>query len=214
LYRQFSVGAVVTKANDQLGPERMFGWESGINVEPIRNLTWRNTVFDDRLTHAVSNITIGTNLAQRQNVGKNHIWGIQSDVEYRFITNWRITSAYMYDVARVTAFDINPGIIGNDLPQVPRHRGSVGVEYVNQRYVDIGSQLHYTSAQFDDDVNTPSRRLGGYTTVDFTASRQVREDLDVFFNIQNVFNKEFVIQTNPRTIGQPRLFTAGFRVHI
>ena len=217
LYRQFSVGALVTRSNDQLGPERLFGWESGVNVEPIRNLTWRNTVFDDRFTHAVSTITVGTNLAQRQNVGKIRIWGIQSDAEYRLLTNWKITSAYIYDMARVKEFNqspSNPSLVGKFLAQVPRHRGTVGLEYVNKKYFDIGSQYRYVSAQYDDDVNTPARRLGGYGTVDLTGSRQVRENIDVFFNVQNIFNKEFIVQTNPRTIGAPRQFTTGFRLHI
>lgn len=214
LYRQFSVGAVVTRANDQLGPERLFEWESGVNIEPVKNLTWRNTIFDDRFNHAVSNITIGTNLAQRQNVGQSRIWGIQSDAEYRLIAGWKVTAAYLYDVARVRKFDSNPVLIGNFLPQVPRHRGTFGLAYSNKKLIDASAQLHYTSAQFDDDLNTPSKRLGGYTTVDFSSSRKVQENVDVFFSVQNVFNKEFVVQTGPRTIGAPRQFVGGLRFHL
>jgi outer membrane receptor protein involved in Fe transport len=77
LYRQFSVGTTLTTANDQLGPERLFGWEGGVNIEPIRNLTWRNTYFDNDFNHAVSNITISTTPSlvtqQRQNMGQAHI---------------------------------------------------------------------------------------------------------------------------------------------
>jgi len=215
LYRQFSVGAVLTQANDQLGPERLFGWESGVNVEPIRNLTWRTTVFDDRFTHAVSNITIlPPNLQQRQNVGRTQIWGIQSDVEYRLFSDWKITSAYLYDLGQVKEFEQNPAIVGRVLAQVPRNRGTFGVEYTNTKLADVAVQYHYTSVQYDDDLNTLTRRLGGFGTVDLTVSRQLRENLDVFFNLQNMFDKEFVVQTNPRTIGTPRLFSFGFRIHI
>ena len=35
LYRQFRVGAVLTLANDQLGPERLIGGELGVSVAPI-----------------------------------------------------------------------------------------------------------------------------------------------------------------------------------
>ncbi|HET9129810.1 MAG TPA: TonB-dependent receptor, partial [Terriglobia bacterium] len=112
LYRQFSVGTTLTTANDQLGPERLFGYEGGINVEPIRNLTWRNTFFDNDFNHPISNITIATNGAnitqQRQNMGQAHVWGIQSDAEYRMFTYWKWNAAYIYDVARVAKFDANP----------------------------------------------------------------------------------------------------------
>jgi len=193
LYRQFSVGAITTQANDQLGPERLFGWESGVNIEPIRNLTWRNTIFDNDFSHAVSNITINATQAQRQNMGQAHIWGIQSDAEYRILTSWKINGAYIYDIARVAEFDANPALIGKFLAQVPRHRGTAGLTYTNKRFVDVGTQYHYTSAQFDDDTNDVTRRLGGFATVDLTVSRQVHESTDVFFNMQNLLNKEFVI---------------------
>jgi outer membrane receptor protein involved in Fe transport len=218
LYRQFSVGTTLTTANDQLGPERLFGWEGGVNVEPIRNLTWRNTVFDNDFNHAVSNITISSTTAlitqQRQNVGQAHVWGIQSDAEYRMFTYWKINAAYIYDVARVAKFDANPAQIGKFLAQVPRHRGTAGLTYTNKRFVDVGAAYHYTSAQFDDDTNDPTRRLGGFATVDLTVSRQVHETTDVFFNMQNLLDKEFVVQTLPRTIGAPRQISFGFRFHI
>ena len=43
LYRQFSVGTVTTRPNDQLGPERLVGGELGLNVAPRRDLTARVT---------------------------------------------------------------------------------------------------------------------------------------------------------------------------
>ena len=214
LYRQFSVGAVVTQANDQLGPERLFGYEGGVNIEPVRNLTWRNTFFDNDFNHPVSNVTIATNLQQRQNMGQAHVWGIQSDAEYRMFTYWKWNAAYIYDVARVAKFDANPALIGNFLAQVPRHRGTAGLTYSNKRFADVGAAYHYTSAQFDDDTNDRTRRLGGFATVDLTASRQVHESTEVFFNMQNLLNKEFVVQTLPRTIGAPRQISFGFRFHI
>jgi outer membrane receptor protein involved in Fe transport len=218
LYRQFSVGTTLTTANDQLGPERLFGWESGVNVEPIRNLTWRNTFFDNDFNHAVSNITISSTPAlitqQRQNVGQAHVWGIQSDAEYRLFTYWKINAAYIYDIARVAKFDANPAQIGKSLAQVPRHRGTAGLTYTNKRFVDVGAAYHYTSDQFDDDTNDPTRRLDSFATVDLTVSRQVHETTDVFFNMQNLLNREFVVQTLPRTIGAPRQITFGFRFHI
>jgi len=218
LYRQFSVGTTLTTANDQLGPERLFGWEGGVNVEPIRNLTWRNTFFDNDFNHAVSNITISSTPAlitqQRQNVGQAHVWGIQSDAEYKVFTYWKFNAAYIYDVARVAKFDANPAQIGKFLAQVPRHRGTAGLTYSNKRFVDVGAAYHYTSAQYDDDTNDPNRRLGGFATVDLTVSRQMHETTDVFFNMQNLLDKEFVVQTLPRTIGAPRQISFGFRFHI
>src|SRR5205085_8967704 len=72
LYRQFSVGAVTTRPNDQLAPERLLGGEAGINVAPARNVTARLTWFDNRVTDPVSNVTLNATTAQKQNTGKTH----------------------------------------------------------------------------------------------------------------------------------------------
>ena len=121
LYRQFSVGAVTTRPNDQLGPERLVGGEAGINVAPARNLTVRTTWFDNRVRNPVSNVTLTRNLAQKQNLGGTRIWGIQSDVEYRFGSFWRVSGAYLYNQAKVTDGGVaNAALVGKFLPQVPR----------------------------------------------------------------------------------------------
>jgi len=89
LYRQFRVGAILTLANDQLGPERLTGGEAGVNVAVSRNTTVRTTWFDNRVKNPVSNVTIALNTQQRQNLGRTRIWGVQSDVEYRLGARWR-----------------------------------------------------------------------------------------------------------------------------
>ncbi len=86
LYRQFSVGAVTTRPNDQLGPERLKGGELGLNVAPMRNLTARLTWFDNRVEDPVSNVTMtpsqpnyatvcvglaAGNCVQKQNLGQH-----------------------------------------------------------------------------------------------------------------------------------------------
>ena len=58
LYRQFRVGTVLTLANEQLGPERLVGGEAGINIAPAKNVTWRTTWFDNRITNPVANVTL------------------------------------------------------------------------------------------------------------------------------------------------------------
>ena len=47
LYRQFSVGLVRTLANENLGPERLFGGEAGVRVETSRHTSVRSTWYDN-----------------------------------------------------------------------------------------------------------------------------------------------------------------------
>ena len=182
----------------------------------------------------ISNVTSATNanLQQRQNLGRTHIWGIQSDVEYRLGSFWRFSGGYLYDQAKVTEFAANPALVGNFLPQVPVHRGSIQVAYANPRLFTIAAGVQFLGRQFDDDQNV--RTVGAaalaeagyevstepglppYAVVDLMASRAIGRatgnNFEVFFGVQNLFDKEYFVQTGPSTIGTPRLVNAGFRV--
>jgi outer membrane receptor protein involved in Fe transport len=216
LYRQFTVGQVVTLANNQLGPERLTGGEGGVTVSPNRNLTWRSSWFVNKFTNPISNVTIsvdpitGATTRQRQNLGKARIWGLQSDVEYRVRNYWRFGMAYLYDVAKVKespADFTGTSLVGKFLAEVPMHRGSVEVAYSNPRIITAAASLQITGGQYDDDLNT--LWLPYYSVVDFNVSRNLTRGLQAFFGVQNLLDREFYVQRNPTTTGAPRLITGG-----
>jgi iron complex outermembrane receptor protein len=224
LYRQFRVGTVLTLANNQLAPERLKGGELGFSVKPLRNLIWRTTWFDNRVKDPVANVTLsssgGTVTQQRQNVGRTRVTGLQNDVEYRAGAFWRFSGGYLYDRARITESPANPALIGKTLPQVPTHRGTVQVAYVNPRFVNVGVELLAIGRQFDDDLN--SRAVPGYTepglpkfaVLSLTASRAINRRFEVFFGVQNLFDQEYFVGTLPTTTGSPRLVNGGIRVRL
>ena len=216
LYRQFRVGTVLTLANNQLGPERLVGGEAGVNIEPIRNLSVRSTWFDNRVKDPVSNVTlttVGANVTQqRQNLGRTRIHGIQSDAQYTIGAGWRITGGYLFNVAKVTKFDANPTLVGKDLPQVPRNRGSFAIDYTNSRYLNVWFGLQAVGDQFDDDQNTPSRVLPDFAVLSLSASRRLTRNLEVFAGVQNLTDRQYFVGTLPTTVGTPRLVNGGVRV--
>jgi outer membrane receptor protein involved in Fe transport len=218
LYRQFSVGLVRTLANEDLGPERLFGGEAGIRLEAARNLSVRSTWYDNTVKNPISNVTIGTNLQQRQNLGRTRIHGWQNDVEMRLTPSVRLTGGYLFNIAKVTENDANPALVGLYLPQVPKHRGSVGVTYSNPRYVTLVATAMFFGRQYDDDLNTRTKPgetepgLPPYGVLDFGVSRNFGRNLEVFFGVQNLFDQEYYVQLQPTTTGSPRLVNGGVRV--
>jgi outer membrane receptor protein involved in Fe transport len=228
LYRQFSVGAVTTRPNDQLGPERLVGGEAGINVAPMRNLSVRATWFDNRVSNPVSNVTLTPTLAQKQNLGKTRVRGIQTDVEYRIGTMWRVSGAYVHEDAKVTDGGVaNAALVGKYLQQVPKDRGSLQLSYSNSKYATVAFGVQFVGLQYNDDLNTNAipaatlidagydgtigAGLPGYAVVDFSVSRNFGRNLQAFFGAQNLFDKVYFVQTNPSTIGTPRLVNGGLR---
>jgi outer membrane receptor protein involved in Fe transport len=218
LYRQFSVGLVRTLANETLGPERLFGGEAGVRLEAARNVSIRSTFYDNKVKNPVSNVTIGTNLQQRQNLGKTRIRGWQTDVETRVGSSVRVGAGYLFNNAKVTEFAANPALVGLYLPQVPKHRGSVNASYSNPRYVTLAASAMFFGRQFDDDLNVRTKPgetepgLPAYGILDFSASREIGRNLDVFFGVQNLLDEEYYVQLLPTTIGSPRLVHGGVRV--
>jgi outer membrane receptor protein involved in Fe transport len=217
LYRQFSVGALVTLANDQLGPERLVGGELGLNIAPIENVTVRTTWFDNGMKDPISNVTIATNRAQRQNLGRTRIRGFQTDVEYRFGRDWRAGAGYVLNRARVTENATNPDLVGKFLQQVPKNRGSLSLSYSNPRYVGVSVNAIFVGQQFDDDLNArqaPDGTFGlpAYGVLDMSVTRGVGRNVDVFVTAQNLFDKEYYVQLFPTTAAAPRLVNAGIRV--
>ena len=143
-----------------------------------------------------------------------------------------MSGAYLYNQAKVTdGGAANAALVGKYLPQVPMHRGSVQVAYANptvrQRRVSACSspgavqrrserQFHPGSPRLTDagyDASTPPG-LPGYAIVDLTASRDFGRNLQVFFGVQNLFDQVYFVQTNPSTIGTPRLVNGGVRVRL
>jgi outer membrane receptor protein involved in Fe transport len=76
--------------------------------------------------------------------------------------------------------------------------------------ITVAFSLQGVGDQWDDDLNT--RLLPAYGVADLTLSREITRQVDVFFGVQNMFDKEYIVGTLPTTIGSPRLVNGGFRI--
>jgi outer membrane receptor protein involved in Fe transport len=181
------------------------------------------------VSNAVANITVsqsGANITrQRQNLQSTHIWGVQTDAQYQIAALWTISAAYVYDNAKVaavadTASADAKALVGNYLPQVPLHRGTLQVAYANPRLATISVSLLAMSRQFDDDQNAivvPGQSepgLPAYGVVDLLVSRDLAHNVQVFGGAQNLFNQTYYAGTLPTLVGSPRIVSIGVRVKL
>ena len=229
LYRQFRVGAILTLANEELGPERLTAVEAGVSVAASDRVTVRGTVFNNRVKDPVANVTINTagTTRQRRNLGKTNIGGFQTDAAYRVNGHWGVSAAYLFDIAKVheapvdiTGFDLT----GKYLAEVPKHRASFQVTYTNPRLVNLAIENQFIGHQFDDDQNlavifpliADKREVGlpAYSITNLTVSRTINRNVDVFVGAQNLFGTTYYVATNPTLIGTPRLVNGGIRLRV
>ena len=212
LYRQFRVGSVTTLANFDLAPERLKGVEGGLNYALSDRLFWRVTGFWSRLKDPVSNVTIALNLRQRQNLGRTRTLGLQTELEYRPSRSWRFAGAYLLNDSTVQEFPANPTLEGNRLAQVAKHKFTAQAAYMNPQIVDVALTGKLIGPQFDDDLNL--FKLGSYFVVDATLSRRLGEAAEAFLAVENLFNREYPVRSNPSSIGTPLLIQGGIRFQI
>ena len=216
LYRSFRVGNVVTNANPDLGPERVNGYEFGLNHQVTARIFWRATLFADRLDSPVSNVQTsnsgGLITQQRQNLGYANVKGAEAEISYRLEQRWGLDAKYLFNQSVVGGFAANPAIVGNLLPQVPKHRTSARISYSHPKWADASVEGRYESYRFDDSLN--QRRMGSYFVLNLEVSRAFGERWRGFLNLENALDREYFVQTTPiPQIGTPILFSGGVRYH-
>jgi len=214
LYRPFRVGNVLTQGNPNLGPERLVGGELGLNHTAGTSFSWRATAFWDRLDDPIANVTLSVTPSlitrQRQNLGRARIRGVSLDADYQPASEWRIQASYLFSDARVLEFPAAPDTEGNLLPQVPRHRASLRLDYLQPEVLNVSLRARVESLRFDDDQNR--LRLGGFFTADLTLDRRLGESWAAFVSAGNLFDRRYPVQATPvELLGTPFTVTAGLR---
>ena len=153
----------------------------------------------------------------------------EADVEYLLGRDWRVSGGYIHNQAKVT--DRRRRERGahrqSTCRRVPTNRGSMQVAYNNpklqmsrwpssssafnkrrpERSVHSGGDAHGSRLRHQH-----HRGLPGYTAADLVVSRDLNQRFQLFFGAQNIANKVFFVQTNPSTVGAPRLVNFGVRV--
>ena len=197
LYRNFRVGNVLTRANENLGPERLSAVEVGVRSGPIR-ATFFSMTTDD----TIANVTLATTPAlitrQRQNLGSSRSQGVEIESDFRLARDWRLSAGYLLADARVNT--------GKRIPQVPRNQATL---QLNWRSL-VGAQARWSAMQFDDDLN--EFPLRGYFVVDFFAAHPIVRNVEATLAVENIFDRRIETAATPViTLGQPRAVRLGLR---
>ncbi len=208
LYRPFRVGADATAANPALAPERMRGIEAGLRwawtgatghhgdvlYQPPR-VSFSATLFTNRLTKPIANVTLGSGpgtfpgvgfvavggaYRQRLNVDAITSTGVELDASASS-GDWRVDASAAFTNARVRSTGLALALDGLRPAQVPKLTSSVTLGW---RRVSVTAR--YVSAQFEDDGN--SRRLADALTFDASAEIPVASRLTLTLRGENLAN--------------------------
>jgi outer membrane receptor protein involved in Fe transport len=216
LHRGFRVGNIVTNPNPQLDPEQLGGAEAGARFAS-KLVSARVTGFWNRLTDAITNVTIATTPAlitrQRQNTDTVRAAGVEIEADVRPHPHWTVSGVVAVTRSSFTNTPAQPALDGNRVPQVPAYQAGATVTYVDPARFTAALQLRTLGEQFDDDLN--QFELNGFTVVDVMGSKEIRRGLHGFVAVENLFDVEYDVGRTPiRTIGWPRTVRGGVRLFL
>lgn len=209
LYRPFVVFPITTEANPNLKPERLRGYEAGIDLHPLEALTLSLTAFDNKVKDAVANVTLNGTTRERQNVNAVHARGLEAAAALD-LGKVRFDGALAWTDAKVRADD--PDLDGLRPSQTPKFAASATLAWLPAEGWRFAATLRHVGAQYEDDLETYV--LPAATTLDGYVQVPVTDAFSLVLRAENLTDETIVTRNQNGSIdlGTPRTFWAGIRV--
>ncbi|HSQ96568.1 MAG TPA: TonB-dependent receptor [Croceibacterium sp.] len=208
LYRPFVVFPVTTQANENLKPERLVGYEAGIDWQPSAAFKLSLTAFNNKAKDAITNVTIGTNLRKRENIQAILAKGIELGAQAN-VGKFGFDASVAYTHAR----QHGPGTdLDGFIPsQTPAWDESATVSYHPAEHMTFSATLRHVGKQYEDDKQTDV--LPAATTVDLFGQVPLVDRLSFVVRAENLFDATVITrnQAGSEDLGTPRTLWAGFR---
>ncbi|MEO6387461.1 MAG: TonB-dependent receptor [Croceibacterium sp.] len=210
LYRPFVVFPVTTNANAALENERLVGYEAGIDWLPMRGVNLSLTAFDNKVKNAITNVTVGTNLRQRQNIDAIDAQGIEFAAQLQFGTI-SFDGSLAYTDAKTNGTGASAALDGFTPSQTPKWASSATLGWHPQDGMNFAATLRHVGKQYEDDQQTDV--LPAATTMDLFGQVALLGRLSFVARVENLFDKDVITrnQGGSMDIGAPRTVWGGFR---
>ncbi len=210
LYRPFAVFPVTTQANENLVPERLRGYEAGIEFDANDEVRLGLTVFDNKVRNAIANVTVGTNLRKRFNVDAIDAFGVEASGSlhsgpFALDATLAVTDAQVSDDGAGLALD------GRRPAQTPRFMASATMSWQFTNGPEVGATLRHASKQYEDDLQTDA--LDAATTVDLFADMPITGRLTAVARVENLLDEAVITRNQAGSIdlGTPQTLWVGLR---
>ena len=199
LYRPFRVGTDAVAANALLSPERLTGVDGGVTLVPVGGVSLTGTLFWNRLTDAISNVTAGRGPGTfpgvgfvaaggtyrvRQNLDAIESTGVELDARWDH-GPWFASASWSHVNPHVRATGSAAALDDLRPAQTPRDLVSTALGW-RQQDAALSATLRHSAAQFEDDQN--SRTLAAATTLDGYAALPLTRRIAIEARAENVFD--------------------------
>jgi outer membrane receptor protein involved in Fe transport len=215
LYRPFVLFPVTTRANPALTPERLWGAEVGARFVPRAGVSFDLTLFDNRLSDAIGNVTLTPTLRERRNFGTIVARGVELRGDAALGAGWHVGGGLAATRARVQtgvrAGDAAGALDGRRPAQAPGFTASAELARDWRGGARTTLLLRHIGAAYEDDLNRD--RLPAVQTVDAVVDVPLGHGWRAVARAENLFDARIVTRNAGGTVdlGTPRLLWLGLR---
>lgn len=193
-------------------PQEGTQYEIGAKYQPAgMDALFTAAVFDLTQTNLVQSIT-GTPFQNQ--VGEVNVRGLELEAKVALTNQLNLIAAYTYLDAEIKV-DANAAIVGNRPELVPTHMAAVWADYTvpgNDAFGDLtlGMGARFLSGIEANNLNTET--LPSRTVFDLSAKYMVTDNVALSFNVENLFDKEYLTAVNSGAFyGNRRAYRASLR---
>ena len=199
LYNGYVSAGNVTLANPGLRPELSTTVDLGLSHTDALgdwDLTLFATLWQDKIATRILSYGM-PNVSQPQNVGEVRAHGLEAGGSRRFSDGWTAAANYTYNRTRVTRNDADPSVVGNELPDMPRHKANISLTYDADGDFAARVKLRAAGSAFTDDANTVVDGQGyrwkkaGYAVLDISATWR-RPAWEFTLALDNVLDQDYL----------------------
>ena len=181
-------------ANPDLKAEKSRGGELGLLMETTDkrysfDLTYFSRIVDD----FIGSEKIAANLSRSKNLeGKTKVKGIEITYKGKIADN--LISYANYTYTNIKNGESKRGANGKTLDRRPKHTANVGLAYQITEKLGSDVNISYIGKRLDTYWGTyPSKRveMPSYTLVNLGINYQLLPNLNIYANLNNLFNKKY-----------------------
>jgi outer membrane receptor protein involved in Fe transport len=191
-------------SNPALKPEKSLTADVGLDVALSRidfSVTPFYTLWQDKVEY-VHTVNSGVTTRRAENIGESDSRGVEIQFKGRVSDEWNTFFNYTYNETRITENDADPSVVGNEVPDMPRHKFNVGITYENPNDYTLKAIWRYVGPRFLDQDNTYRDARGfqwkrdAYHVVDLTAVKRflcngLVKGLDLTLSVENLLDVHY-----------------------
>jgi iron complex outermembrane receptor protein len=212
---------LVNPDGSRLKPEEAEQWELGIKTELLGGRLTGSLAY-----YELTKQNIATphpdpalnGLGYQVSIGEAQSRGVELDLAGEILPGWDVIASYAYTDTEILKDNSNS--VGNRLPNVPKHGGSLWTTYRFEEGPLEGFKLGagmYARGQREADTSN-TLQLPGYVTLNLMAGYEWKVGpsmVSTQFNVENLLDKQYFQQSGGRgasTFGNPRAYIGYLKV--